>query len=175
MEANLDKKICKMCRMEIPKDARKCPYCQHFQNRASMVMFHPAFGVIFACLPMIALLVFFSIMFDRGEDYQNYKGQITISDSQLVFGDTKSGATVGVIGTVKNNSTIPWKEIRFHIDFFDAAGKRVDVRQDEQYTYCLPSHDSLSFKVSFRREFPETSYVRHEIRVVSAKDGRARW
>ena len=140
-----------------------------------MVVFHPAFGVIFACLPMIAVLVFFSSMFDRGEDYQRYKDQIAISDSQIVFGETKSNATVGVIGTFKNNSPIPWKEIRFHIDFFDAAGKRVDVRQDEQYSYYLPPHDSLSFKVSFRREFPVASYVRQEIRVVSATDGRARW
>jgi len=140
-----------------------------------MVIFHPAFGVIFACLPMVAFLVFFSSMFDRGEDYQNYKGQIAILDSQIVFGDTRSGATVGVIGTVKNNSTIPWKEIRFHIDFFDAAGKRVDVKQEEPYGYYLPAHDSLSFKVSFRREFPQPSYVRQEARVVSAKDGRARW
>lgn len=175
MEAGRDKKTCKMCRMEIPKDARKCPFCHHFQNRVSMVMFHPAFAVVFACLPMLTLLLLFSTLLDRGEEYQRYRGQIAITDSQLVLGETKSGATVGVLGTITNRSLIPWKEIHFQVDFSDAKGRRTDAGQKEEYSYCLPAGESLSFKLSFRRELPETNYVRHAVRVVSAKDGRARW
>lgn len=124
---------------------------------------------------MAAMLIFFTTFFDTGENYESYKDQIIITDSQLAFGDTKSGATVAVMGTIKNTSPVPWKEILFHVDFLDAAGKRADVGQREDYRFRLPPNGACSFKVSFQREFPETNYVKHTVRVVSAKDARVRW
>src|SRR3989442_13676249 len=150
MDAPLAKKTCKMCFMEIPQQARKCPHCHHFQNRWSMVMFHPAFAVCFACLPIAAMLIAFAIIFDKGENYEAYKDQIVISDSQIAFGDTKSGATVAVIGTIKNTSQVSWMEIQFHVDFLDAAGKRTDVGERKDNYFRLPAGETSSFKVSFR-------------------------
>ncbi len=164
-----------MCCLEIPQQAKKCPHCHHFQNRWSMVMFHPGFAVLLFSLPMVATLIVFSTIFDTGENYETYKDQIHITDSQIALGDTKSGATVAVIGTITNASRVSWKEIQFHVDFLDAAGKRVDVGEREDYSFRLPAGETSSFKVSFRREFPETNYVKHVVRVVSAKDVRARW
>jgi hypothetical protein len=161
--------------MEIPKAARKCPYCQHFQSRLSMVVLHPAFAVLFVCIPMLAFFSLFAKLFDRGEDYEEYKDQIVIAESNPTFGDSKNGRTVGVIGTIKNNSPIPWKDIRFHVEFFDADGRRIDAAQKEQYEFYLPPRESLSFKVSFAREYPETNYVKHSVRVVAAKDARVKW
>jgi hypothetical protein len=140
-----------------------------------MVMFHPAFLTLFACLPVGAMMVVFATVFDSVENYELYKDQISITDSQIALGDTKSGATVAVIGTIKNTSHVSWKEIQFHVDFLDAAGKRVDVGEREDYSFRLPAGETSSFKVSFRREFPETNYVKHTVRVVAAKDVRARW
>src|SRR5438093_2585997 len=149
MDAPLDKKTCKMCCVDIPQQARKCPHCHHFQNRWSMVMFHPAFAVCFACLPIAAMLIAFAIIFDKGENYETYKDQIVISDSEIAFGDTKSGATVAVIGTIKNTSRVSWKEMQFHVDFLDAAGKRVDVGEREDYSFRLTAGAPSASKASF--------------------------
>ena len=124
-------------------------------------------------LPFLAMAILMARLFDKGEDYQEYKDQIVITESQMAFGESKSGDTVGVIGTITNNSAVPWKEILFNVEFTDAAGKRVDVGQKEEYHFHLPPHDSLGFKVSFRREYPATNYVRHKVRVATAKDARA--
>ena len=175
MDAPLAKKTCKMCYMEIPQQARKCPHCHHFQNRWSMVMFHPGFAVVFGSLPIAVMLIVFVTIFDTGENYETYKDQIVITDSQIVFGDMKSGATVAVIGTIKNASQVSWKEIQFDVNFLDAAGKRADVGEREDYGFRVPAGETSSFKVSFRREFPETNYVKAVVRVVGAKDARARW
>ena len=175
MDANLSTKTCKMCCLEIPQPARKCPHCHQFQNRWTMVMFHPAFAVCFAFLPVAAMLIVFATIFDTGENYETYKDQIVVADAQIALGDTKSGATVAVIGTIKNTSRISWKEIQFHVDFLDAAGKRVDVGEREDYSFRLPAGETSSFKVSFRREFTETNYVKALVRIVGAKDVRARW
>ena len=132
--------------------------------------------MVLACLPLITLWIVFARAFDRGEDYQEYKDQIVITESQSVFGETKSGgATVGVIGTIRNNSVVPWEDIRFHVDFFDSNGKRVDVAQKEQYQFYLAPKEAASFKISFSREYPESNYVKHSIRVATAKDARTKW
>ena len=175
MQNDTLKKTCKMCCMEIPKDARKCPYCQHFQNRATMFLYHPVFAALAACLPITGMLIAFSMFFDRGGDYETYKNQIAITDGQLVFGETKSGKTVDVIGTIKNTSPISWKEIQFHVDFFNATGKRIDVGHKEQYNFYLPANGASSFKVTFPMEFPETNYAKPVVSVSTAKDARARW
>ncbi len=68
-----------------------------------------------------------------------------------------------------------WKDAVLQVDFFDAAGKRIDVGQARQSGLLLPAGETNSFKASFRREFPETNYVKHVVRVVSAKENRAEW
>jgi hypothetical protein len=173
-------KTCKMCFMAIPVQAKKCPHCHHYQYRLSAIMFHPVFGALVVGVPMLVLLgplqsFFWKDLFGNGEDYQRYSSQIQITDSKMAFGETKTGATVTVIGTLRNSSPIPWKDIRYQVDFQDANGRRVDTGQQEPYGYFLPATNSLSFKVSFRREFPESNYVHHTIQIVSAKDGRTRW
>jgi hypothetical protein len=140
-----------------------------------MFLYHPAFAVLCACIPFSAMIIVFSSIFDAGENYETYKDQITISDSQLAFGDTKSGATVDVIGTIKNASSVSWRDVQFHVDFLNANGKRMDVGEKENYNYYLPANGTSSFKVSFPLEFPETNYVKFVARVVTAKDARARW
>lgn len=164
-------KICKMCFMQIPEQARKCPYCQHFQNKIAVLMFHPAFMVVLLILPM-PIMSFF--VFDTGQDFQKYSDQLQISESRMIFGDDKCGGTVAVTGVIRNNSPVPWKDIRFYVEFQDAAGVRSDTWQREE-SYYLPANSALSFKVSFKRHFPEVKYASHKIRVVSAKDGRKGW
>jgi len=121
------------------------------------------------------MLIAFSVLFGKGEEYETYKNQITITETHLAFGETKSAKTVDVIGTIKNTSPVPWKEIQFHVDFFNEAGKRVDVGHKEQYSFYLPANGTSSFKVSFPMEFSETNYAKSVITVSTAKDARARW
>lgn len=164
-----------MCYMEIPREARKCPFCQHFQNRLSMMVFHPAIAVLPAVIVMFMIPVFFAKIFDPGEDFESYKDQIRISESEAIIGSRSSNTTIAVIGTITNTSPVPWKQIVFHVEFFNAQGMRVDVGQKEQYSFYLPPKDATSFKVSFPLEFPESNYAKHSIRVLAAKDGRSRW
>ena len=127
------------------------------------------------CLPVMGLFIFMESVFDRGELYEEFKNQVVITESHLTYGETRTGDTIAVLGTIKNASSVPWESIRFHVDFFDASGKRMDVGEREDLTIHLPANEETSFKVSFRREFPETNYSKFDIRVVTAKDARSRW
>jgi len=172
-------KTCGMCRMEIAAEAKKCPYCQHWQSKLSMVTFHPGFGVLFLAVPMMIIFILTGTMFQRmfspGENFQQYSDQIRVVTSELRFGEGKCGPTVAVVGRMKNESGVDWKEVNFQVEFLDANGQLVDAGQEFKYLYSLPSGKEVAFKVSFRREFAESVYVVHKIRVISAKDGKARF
>jgi len=175
MNPDSETKVCKLCFREIPKPARKCPECHHFQNRSTMLMYHPAVAGLMFILSMAILLGFFASIFEDGENFEFYQDQIVITASHLAFGTSGTNATVAVLGQIKNSSPIAWKDIYLHASFMDATGKTIDVGQRQEYAFYLPPDDSLPFKLSFRREFPESNYVNHTVRVVGAKDARARF
>lgn len=170
-----DKKTCKMCGMEIPKAARKCPYCHYLQNRVVLLLYHPLFATLIAVIPFVVMIGIVGSLLHRGQDYQKYSNQITVTDSHIVFGEKKSGSTVDVIGTITNASGVSWVDPYFHVDFFDAGGRRMDAAAVENYEYYLPAGQTLSFKLSFAREFQETNYAKVDVRIVSAKDARSRF
>lgn len=175
MNPDPETKVCRMCFREIPRQARKCPECHHFQFRSTLLVYHPVVAFILATTPLLLMLFFVAGMLDQGEDYQLYKDQIAVTDSQLAFGWLGTNATVAVIGQIWNHSPVPWEDIYLHATFTDAMGKTIDVGQRQEYAFYLPPNESLPFKLSFRREFPESNYVNHTVRVAGAKDARARF
>jgi hypothetical protein len=173
-------KTCKMCFQQIDARARKCPYCHHWQSRWASLTAPGSPGMALIVLVPIFLGLalmgwFFERMFDRGKDFQAYRGEIEVVQSEVKFGQDKDGPTVAVVGVVRNNSNVTWKEVQFAVQFFDKEKKLVDAAQKHEYFFVFPATDRCAFKVSFGREFPESQYVTHEVRVVSAKDSRARF
>ncbi len=179
MEEN-DTKICKMCYKEIPRKARKCPYCHHWQNKLSMIISNPGLPIIIFLIPYAFLMYIFTTnMMDTGEDFTPYRDQITIISSELKFGEKKVcetvAETVAVVGTMSNGSSIPWKEIQIEVRFYDSDGKMIDSEQQKKYTFEIPADGNATFKISTMREFPKEQYVKYEVSIISASDARARW
>lgn len=164
-----------MCCLEMPSAARKCPHCHHFQNRVILFLYHPVIGVIISSIPLVGLMIFLIHFLTEGEKYEVYQNQIVVTEQQLVFGELKSGKTVGVIGTIQNTSPVSWREVQLHVDFLDATGQRIDVGHKEPNNFFLPANGTSSFKLSFPMEFAETNYAQATVKVTTAKDKRARW
>jgi len=175
-----ESKTCKMCRMGIPAEAKKCPYCLHWQYRLTMIMFHPAFGVVFGLIPIMAIFIVFMVslntIFSKGEPFQNYAGQIAIVESKMEFGQEQSGPIVAVVGKIKNASSVDWKDLCIQVEFFDDKNSLIDADQQSEYrSPKLPAGQEIGFKISFPRPFPEKKYVRYNVRVISAKDEQHRF
>lgn len=172
-------KICKMCYKEIDSRAKKCPYCQHWQYKISMVVFHPAFGVFIVLIPFLLVYIFvglmFKGMFDKGEDFTPYRNQITINESELKFGETSCGPTVVAMGIMTNNSSLSWEDVQLEVRFYDKENELIDTDQKNKYSFVVPANDISTFKVSIPREFPEEQYASCKVRILSAKDSRTMW
>jgi hypothetical protein len=177
-------KNCKQCCMEIPAAARKCPYCQCWQQKMSWSLGDPRFGfLVFTIFCLFMITLFFVQMdmvqkswFGKGEDFHLHANQLSILDSRMEFGQDDKGPTVAVVGRIRNDSDLAWKEVCFSVAFSDAQGKLTDAGQTrEYYSYLLPAHEEIAFKVSIPREFPEESYASHKVEVVGAKDNKIRF
>jgi hypothetical protein len=144
-----------------------------------MITFHPAFAMIPLFLFLVVFIAVFSFMFRNmfyeGENFKLHAGEITIQQSELKFGELESSPTVVVLGTVRNSGEVSWDEVYFTVQLFDGDNNLVDAAQEEERSFVIPANGSSSFKVSFPREFPKEHYVSHKVRVVSAKDTRARF
>jgi hypothetical protein len=141
-----------------------------------MVILNPASLVAMVCLAFIVAFYWMHRVFDPGALYSYAENQISILDSAIAFGHTdKTGPTVAVLGTATNSTDIPWHRVRFHVEFQDATGRRIDAGQELEWDLVLPPHAALAFKVSLRREFEMSNYVHHIVRVANAQDARSRF
>jgi hypothetical protein len=168
-------KTCKMCGVAIPAVAKKCPYCHHWQR--VLCLHHPLIVLLLVGFPLIggyaALMA--SVMpnvFREWERFPTHADEVTITSSTMEFGEDTNGPQVIIVGIVDNSGPVEWKDVRFEAAFYNPKGALFDAGQEEQYTWRLPAEERSSFKISFRRQFPEKEYASHKVRVVSAVDSR---
>lgn len=170
-------KTCRTCYSEIDSRAKKCPYCHTWQKILSFQS--PLVTLFVALVPAILAIsifpIFMSKMFDPGRDFQLYRDQIEVVRSEIKFGEDNCGPTVVVLGTIRNNSEVTWSDVQFEAMFFDKDMKAVDAGQDKKYSFVFPPNDESVFVLSFRRQFPKEQYAHHKVRVLWAKDARARF
>ena len=174
--------VCKMCYMEINSKAKKCPYCQHWQNKWYMITFHPLFAMIPSIIIMILIFVFmgkmFQGLFSEGEPFAQYASSVSITNTKMVFGVSDcehKSATVGILGKIRNDSAISWKDFLMEARFFDKEGKLVDTTQQRLYYFTVMAGNESTFKVSLKREFPKKTYDSFKIRIISAKDEKQKF
>ena len=168
-------KTCKTCCKEINSSAKKCPYCQHWQYKMSMIVFHPVTAILVVAIVLVALGFFRQTIFSVGEDFTAYRDQIEITETELKFGENEcgSGNTVVVMGTMLNSSDVSWVRVQLEVQFYDGEKNLIDTEQENKYFFMVPANDSTTFKVSIDREFPEEQYDSCQVRILSAKDERA--
>jgi len=184
MTTNTDmvQKQCRTCCMMIPEQAKRCPYCQTFQKWWIWHVQHPLFlfvmmGVLltFAMMPVAYL----SHTFGRGEPFEPYRSQVMVVESELAFGERvgPNGVKVPIveiIGTIRNDSSIPWQDVRFGVEFFDEEGTRIDASSHglSQHTFVLAPHETVPFKLPFDRH-ADRVYASHHITITHARDVRS--
>lgn len=170
--------VCKMCYMEINPKAKKCPYCQHFQNKWLMIAYHPLSFILSMVMMVASMGTLLETHFSEGESFANHRGTVSVADTRMAFGVSgceHKSPTIAIFGRIQNNSLVSWKDVRLEATFFDKEGRLIDATQKEQYSFMVAAKDSGIFKLSFQREFPEAQYDSFKVRIISAKDERKRF
>ena len=127
-------------------------------------------------LPMLVVFLIGGVELQKaiapGESFDAHHTEVRIKDSELQFGELRSGATVAVVGTIYNDSKISWKSVTLEVQFYDKSHKLIDTKQSKQWSedLTLPAKGESAFKISQPREFKQEDYASYEVRIVDARD-----
>jgi hypothetical protein len=162
-------KTCKSCFSEIDERAKKCPNCQSWQSKARAIYNNPAFSLIIFLVAMFGISSYFQSRLSPKIAFADYANKIAITESRVEFGESSCGRTVAIIGKLKNESEIDWKDITYEITFLDKNNSVSDTAQENEYSFVLPANEEVPFKVSMKKEFDNKKYQNYKIRLVSAR------
>ena len=165
-------KQCKMCLQEIDRRAQACPHCGHWQWRWQR-------QVIVPVLIVGATLFVYGEWLERRMDPENrldravaYRGQIVVTQSEMLKGTSAEGDVVFIVGKLRNESDVEWEDVGVEADFFDAQGRLIDVEVEKHYLEYLVPHGEMAFKVRVIADRPVEEYADHKVFVGHAQDIR---
>ena len=92
------------------------------------------------------------------------------SESKMHFSEEDPHAHISVIGNVTNSSEITWEDIHFEAQFFDSAGKLIDVITDTDYALVIQANGQSVFRVRGRADKPKELYDHFEIQIKKARE-----
>lgn len=171
MGNDVERKLCKKCSMEIPKAARKCPYCRSYI--ATFLKFYPAAAILVMIL-LVGIITEHNPY--KQEPSVRYNGEIHImTQNKVAFGKAVDGETVAVFGVMKNASSTEWRDISLRVTFMDSEGRKIVSGSNDQQLFRMAPNATSSFKISLPKMMSETNYTKYKIEVVRAIDSRSDW
>ena len=167
-------RVCPFCREPVKAGAKKCPHCHQRQGRWAF-LYHPAAMVALLMVPFVGFSLITRHEFGTKENFSKYRDQILVRESSMHYSaaDDKCGPTISVVGTIRNNSAITWKDVYLEARYFDAGGKMIDTNGAQQYGLVIPPHGDVAFRIRGPADRAEQDYASHTVFVRSARDARS--
>ena len=169
--------LCRWCRERIDASARRCPHCRAPQSKWA-ISSHPAVGAAFMLVALIILgAMFFHLTghFSDGRDFTDYLDKLQIVESEVVSEEKDGWTTTAVVGRIRNNSDVAWKDVQIEVQFRDGDGKLVDTFTDSDLAKRYPPGEVRAFKASGWAYLPAERYASYEASVVWAKEAKVWW
>lgn len=172
-------KICRQCAMEIPDQARKCPYCRSWQSWRTLLRYDQQLHML---LPLVLWLLLAVIL--GAVIMQHFLAKMTMHDftpatlqqvqvsgTRIVFGEGATGPSVVLLGTMTNHTARTICDPGVHVEYQDARGRVFDVGERDVRVTLFPNVPT-TFKLSLRQEFPATDYATATVTITSVANTR---
>jgi hypothetical protein len=171
-------KTCRYCAEQIKATARICPRCRQWLSVFSCR--NPAVLVgttsLFYFLMFAVLIEGIHKMFDPGIDFLPYRDQVSVAESNFIFGTNvlNKQLYVGIVAVVTNQSDKAWSGVELEARYFDKSGKLIDVGHGNYIWTLYPKSDG-AVRVTSGNLHPLADYASYKIYVGSARDAHARF
>jgi hypothetical protein len=120
------------------------------------------------------MAIMFRNAFGSGTAFAGYRALLVPVQTEMAWGESDKGPVIAVVGSVQNNSRIPWKEIQIEVRFMDQQGRLMDVGTGSVSAAVEPGSER-SFKVEVYPYLPKERYASYKVFIRGATDGRSRW
>jgi hypothetical protein len=173
--SDVPSQLCRYCRETVRPDAKKCPHCHQWLRPGVRRLYLVVVAVLFLLLPVVML---WGITRDfRHDDFAAYSDKLAVVETALSYspGGEKCGPIVAVVGKIRNDSDIGWKDFYLEARYFNADGTMIDANNDEMYSLFIPPHAEAAFRVRGMAVKPQQDYATHKVLIRSAHSARSRF
>jgi hypothetical protein len=177
-------KTCQDCFTEIDARASFCPHCRLPQSRpGAWLKRHRILTVVLWILLFYAVIIPLALLMQylfptpfSNTALRSYNGEVKVASSRMVFGQSKDGPVVSVVGLLKNESDFGWRQLELDVQYFDRKGELIDVGADTRgyYLSTILPRGEIAFKFRGLADLPADDYASYKVFVRVAADAR-RW
>lgn len=166
-----DYKTCPECSERIPHLAKKCPFCKSFLTKK---LWQNPPVLLAVLVPFLFVGLFFSMSWKTNHKpiylFADFVQKVPVTSSEPYFEATKIGRTVTVIGTIRNDTDIPWEHPSMEAQFYDKTGKLIDVVESFYSGMTLLPHQEQAFRISGNASRALSEYATHQVLIRHASD-----
>lgn len=173
-EAREGTKPCTWCAEPIRLTAEVCPHCRRLQRQ----FLRRAWFIGLVELALLGGLLVWGLltlreMLQPGRSFAPYQSQIVVVYSEKHWSQRTNSNFISVIGALRNDSPLAWRDIELEVRFFDASGRLIDTVSETLDATVAPAA-LRGFRVRSVADKAESAYARHEVLVRWAKEARFR-
>ncbi|MCX6380251.1 MAG: FxLYD domain-containing protein [Armatimonadetes bacterium] len=177
---NLDRKVCPHCAERIQSAAKKCPFCM--TQLVKPKWYKNPQNLYFLPMAIVFPYIFFTTSNANNRPtllFANYAQKVNILSTEMRFENTlryhtdgtkRPARTVTVLGTVRNDSDVTWSQPHYEAQFYDKAGKLIDVQTEGSMHVALAPHQTQAFRIQTTAHSPFANYASVKVIVRTAED-----
>ena len=166
---------CRVCREVIASDAKRCPKCRSWQSgwRAlwspstpQSLGYQLVVTVVIIAL-MIPLMKY--VFFSGGKDFEDYRDKLQLETPSISFTKADKRDLVVVVGTIKNQSDVTWRNIHVEARFLNPKGEMVDSQSYDLRDVIVRANTDAAYRVTAYAVRPASEYNRVALVITSAR------
>lgn len=173
MSDSVETKPCEDCAEPIRIAAKVCPYCRRLQPPWRIKkQWESWLSLAFVVSMGLGGMIWLNLLFSPGRDFEKFKSQIVIVNSEMHYTQMTNGNFISTIGQIRNDSPYAWKDIQMEVQYINKDGKMIDTRTENCYGEIIPAGETQAFRIRGPADKPETEYSTQKVIVRSAKDSK---
>ena len=171
---------CRWCGEHMHSQAWRCPHCRMWQSRLQGLYMFPVLSPLLIipglaatwAVPLMLMLSPVMSEFEKGAPFADYHDQLRVVGSAMFTGYREGDPVIAVVGTLRNDTEVPWWALSLEVQFMDHDGKLVDVIREHLGWRTLLPAGQLAFRADMVAELPLGKYAAYEVFVRSGLEAR---
>jgi len=108
-------------------------------------------------------------LFPSGNDFDDYRDKLQFASQSLTFTRDRERDLVVVVGTIKNDSDVTWRNLYVEARFLDIKGEMIDSQSYGLSDVIVRAKSNSAFRISAYAVHPIKEYARVVLTITSAK------
>lgn len=161
-------KLCLACFEPIQLAARKCPHCHQIQSKAAAMQNHPAVSWIIVAIIAAMVAGFCLAIYGIFAKNEQRMPELNVGPATVRISNNQKSPRASCFAPITNEDIIVWTDPSIQAQFFDNAGREIDVHYETHHFNLFPKF-SVEARVSGPLNAAPEDYAKCKLSVLNVK------